>query len=95
MYMSEGLLPKGGDKAITVPDNVECLKLLMGVTSPTKQLGVLDVIVDEGHAPGASDTKMNKALHSRFGGNKEFFPRVHPKDIDHQFKVKHFPGVVT
>jgi myosin-5 len=93
LYLSEGLLTDDDDVAVSMPENKQTIELLQGVPDK-KQKGLLDLIVDQGRMPNASDTLMNRELHRQLAGHKSF-PKPHPKDVDYIFKVVHFAGVVS
>uniref|UniRef100_K3X8E6 Myosin motor domain-containing protein n=1 Tax=Globisporangium ultimum (strain ATCC 200006 / CBS 805.95 / DAOM BR144) TaxID=431595 RepID=K3X8E6_GLOUD len=71
------------------PDNRECVDLIA-----SKPDGILSILDAEAMNPQPSDEKFLAALHRKHSKNA-YFPRPHPKDMQHMFIVRHFAGSVS
>ncbi|KAL4173384.1 hypothetical protein KRP22_005340 [Phytophthora ramorum] len=71
------------------PDNRECVDLIA-----SKPNGILALLDAEAMNPQPSDAKFLRTLHSKHARHA-YFPRPHPKDMEHMFIVRHFAGAVS
>ncbi|KAG6614640.1 myosin-like protein [Phytophthora cinnamomi] len=71
------------------PDNRECVDLIA-----SKPNGILSLLDAEAMNPQPSDAKFLRTLHSKHSKHP-YFPRPHPKDMEHMFIVRHFAGAVS
>ncbi|TDH67104.1 hypothetical protein CCR75_007928 [Bremia lactucae] len=71
------------------PDNRECVDLIA-----SKPNGILCVLDAEAMNPKPSDVKFLRTLHFKHSKHP-YFPRPHPKDMEHMFIVRHFAGAVS
>lgn len=71
------------------PDNRECVDLIA-----SKPDGILSLLDAEAMNPKPSDEKFLATLHRKHAKNS-YFPRPHPKDMQHTFIVRHFAGSVS
>ncbi|TMW58718.1 hypothetical protein Poli38472_010277 [Pythium oligandrum] len=85
LYKREGI----SVGTIKWPDNRECVDLIAG-----KPDGILSILDAEAMNPKPSDEKFLAALHRKHSKNA-YFPRPHPKDMQHMFIVRHFAGAVS
>ncbi|RLN87510.1 hypothetical protein BBJ28_00020393, partial [Nothophytophthora sp. Chile5] len=71
------------------PDNRECVELIAA-----KPDGILSLLDAEAMNPKPSDEKFLRTLHGKYTKHP-YFPRPHPKDMQHMFIVRHFAGAVS
>ncbi|CAI5701681.1 hypothetical protein KXD40_002883 [Peronospora effusa] len=71
------------------PDNRECVDLIA-----SKPNGILALLDAEAMNPQPSDAKFLRTLHLKHSKHP-YFPRTHPKDMEHMFIVRHFAGAVS
>ena len=79
------------------PSNVGCVSLIAGKAPICSVLGTLQAV---GQVPNGSDELFCENLHRGIAEQKDpeisrYFPKVHPKDKQRQFKISHFAGAVT
>ncbi|RLN45157.1 hypothetical protein BBJ29_003331 [Phytophthora kernoviae] len=71
------------------PDNRECVDLIA-----SKPNGILSLLDAEAMNPQPNDSKFLRTLHQKHVKHP-YFPRPHPKDMEHMFIVRHFAGSVS